>query len=62
VIVVECKDWLKDQKKFVATEGVAKISFDVATLPSRVLVPGIVELDRATVAMFRGVQRLVGTL
>jgi hypothetical protein len=30
-------------------------------LPCRVLVPGIVELDRATVSMLRGVQRLVGT-
>jgi hypothetical protein len=55
VIVVECKDGLKDQKKFVATESVAKISFDIATLPCRVLVPGIVELDRATMSMLRGV-------
>jgi hypothetical protein len=61
VIVVKCKDRLKDQKKFVASEGVPKISFDIATLPCRVLVPGIVELDRATVSMLRGVQRLVGT-
>jgi hypothetical protein len=61
VIVVECKDRLIDQKKFVATEGLAKITFDIATLPCRVLVPGIVELDRATVSMLRGIQRLVGT-
>ena len=61
VIIVERKNGLKNQKKFVATKSIAEVPFETAALPLRLLRSGVVELNDAAVSTLSFVKRLVGT-